>query len=162
MTSCLKDEKFLAFFFKRMRPNDLVPPRHPLYSYISPCGREMNFVLAEDVPIVFQGILTPQADPSDGRGVSHVGAKSKGGACEPRPQEYSKTEGGGGRQDRACHNTSGITHLLISTGGLKTPFIPSELRVSRESGRLYHPFSWGFSGKSRGCKSGCGEQGGSG
>ena len=47
----LTDEKFLNFFLKRLRVNDT--GRKPEYPYVSPCGREMNYVRCADRVIVF-------------------------------------------------------------------------------------------------------------
>ncbi|XP_012286384.1 UPF0598 protein CG30010 [Orussus abietinus] len=54
-TSCFKDKKFLAFFFKRLRTNNL--ERYKEFPYISLCGRERNFVRCDDLPIVFTHII---------------------------------------------------------------------------------------------------------
>lgn len=51
-TSCFKDKAFLDFFFKRLRarrPDD----GHPDYPFVSPCGRELNFIKSENTPIVY-------------------------------------------------------------------------------------------------------------
>ncbi|MBI3394387.1 MAG: DUF4505 family protein [Spirochaetia bacterium] len=47
----LTDEPFLRFFFKHVKDNDT--GRHLEYPFISPCGREMNFVKPADTPVVF-------------------------------------------------------------------------------------------------------------
>lgn len=56
MATCLKEPKFLNFFFKRLVPNTLDEGAQylPSYNYVSPCGRELNFVRAEDTGLVFQ------------------------------------------------------------------------------------------------------------
>jgi hypothetical protein len=46
ITSCLKSDKFLDFFFSRLRPNDT--GLHLDYPLCSPCGREMNFIKPAD------------------------------------------------------------------------------------------------------------------
>ena len=46
------DAKFLDFFFKRLKPNDT--GENPDYPYISPCGKEMNFIRSEGAPFVFR------------------------------------------------------------------------------------------------------------
>jgi len=48
----LKEPKFLDFFFRQLRVNDL-GKYLPTYQYLSPCGREMNFVRAADTGVVF-------------------------------------------------------------------------------------------------------------
>ncbi|KAJ3117673.1 hypothetical protein HDU96_005958 [Phlyctochytrium bullatum] len=61
LTSCFKDKKFLDFFFTRLQVNHYGWDRgdgHTDYRYVSPCGREVNFIKSEDAPIVFHD-LTP-------------------------------------------------------------------------------------------------------
>ncbi len=50
--TALTDPKFLNFFFKNLRPNTtgFFEDRYP---FVSPCGKEMNFLQPEDTPIVF-------------------------------------------------------------------------------------------------------------
>jgi hypothetical protein len=54
ITSCLKDRRMLDFFFSRVRPNatGLFPGE---YRFVSPCGKEMNYIGCSDTPIVFSG-----------------------------------------------------------------------------------------------------------
>jgi len=51
----LKETRFLDFFFKRLRQNDIADGTQylPKYQYVSPCGVELNFVRAEDRGMVF-------------------------------------------------------------------------------------------------------------
>ncbi|XP_003744318.1 UPF0598 protein CG30010 [Galendromus occidentalis] len=51
-TSCFKEHKFLEFFFRRVRVND-VGFYGDEFPYVSPCGVEMNYIKCDDVPIVF-------------------------------------------------------------------------------------------------------------
>lgn len=52
-TSCLKDDKFLNFFFKNLRPNE--SGKNLEFPFVSPCWGEMNYVKAETgYPIVFR------------------------------------------------------------------------------------------------------------
>ncbi|XP_037580228.1 UPF0598 protein CG30010 [Dermacentor silvarum] len=55
-TSCFKEKKFLEFFFRRLRHND-TGKYEAEFPFISPCGREMNFVHCDDVPFVFTHIV---------------------------------------------------------------------------------------------------------
>lgn len=55
-TSCFKDKKFLAFFFKRLKRNDTDRYRED-FPYISLCGVERNFVRCDDLPIVFTKVI---------------------------------------------------------------------------------------------------------
>ncbi|XP_065200599.1 UPF0598 protein CG30010-like isoform X2 [Planococcus citri] len=54
-TSCFKDKQFLHFFFKRLKKNDT--DRYPDFPYLSPCGREKNYVRCDDCPVVFTHVL---------------------------------------------------------------------------------------------------------
>ncbi len=56
--TCLKDKKFLDFFFKQLRPNKTA--FHSQITYISPCGNELNFLIVDDpvAPIVFSELKT--------------------------------------------------------------------------------------------------------
>jgi hypothetical protein len=55
-TSCFKDKKFLQFFFKRIKFNE--SDRYKDFPYISICGRELNYIRCDDVPLVFTHILS--------------------------------------------------------------------------------------------------------
>ncbi|KAI8597790.1 hypothetical protein EDD21DRAFT_384514 [Dissophora ornata] len=57
-TSCYKDPKFLDFFITRVKPN--TTSLFPEYAWLSPCGKEFNFVEAADTPIVFHGLKEGQ------------------------------------------------------------------------------------------------------
>lgn len=59
VTTCLKSEKFLNFFFSRLRANNT--GLHEEYPLVSPCGREMNFIKAEDTGIVFTHVSQAHA-----------------------------------------------------------------------------------------------------
>ena len=54
----LCDPRFLDFFFKRLRENDT--GRFPEFGFLSPCAGELNFVRAEDRPIVFHRLRDNQ------------------------------------------------------------------------------------------------------
>lgn len=56
-TSCFKEKQFLKFLTARIKKNDLDPPRYPEFPFISPCGKEMNFIQCEDRPIVFTELI---------------------------------------------------------------------------------------------------------
>ena len=56
IATCLKEPKFLDFFFRQMRVNNLPEGskhRENGYNFLSPCGRELNFVRAADTALVF-------------------------------------------------------------------------------------------------------------
>ncbi|CAM9485701.1 unnamed protein product [Choristocarpus tenellus] len=114
--------QFLSGFFKRLKPNNLVPTRHPSYPFVSPCGRELNFVLPLDVPIVFNDLIATASNQKN--------VKAKLG-------------------NSAGTHTITTSHCLVSSGGLLTPWNPASLRVSQRSGRMYHPTLWGTVGSCR-------------
>ena len=51
ISNLFPDTKFLEFFFKRLRYNK--SESYPEFPYVSLCGREMNYVRCDDLPIVF-------------------------------------------------------------------------------------------------------------
>lgn len=58
-TSCFKDEKFLKFFYSRLMKNSISNNYfNQGYQWISPCGIEMNYVMVEDVPLVYTTLTT--------------------------------------------------------------------------------------------------------
>ncbi|XP_071493963.1 UPF0598 protein CG30010-like [Diadema antillarum] len=60
--TCFKDTKFLAFFFRRLKTNNLDHYKEH-FPYLSPCGPERNFVRCDDCPIVFTKIIPDPDDP---------------------------------------------------------------------------------------------------
>ncbi len=54
----LEDQRFLAFFFSRLRPN--TGDYHSECPYVSPCGPEQNYVSTSDSPIVFMRLTEPK------------------------------------------------------------------------------------------------------
>ncbi|WP_052608300.1 DUF4505 family protein [Leptonema illini] len=50
----LTDTRFLDFFFTHLKPNP--GPLHPEYAFLSPCGREMNYIKSSS-PIVFRALM---------------------------------------------------------------------------------------------------------
>ncbi|XP_074646323.1 UPF0598 protein CG30010-like [Tubulanus polymorphus] len=59
-TSCFKEKKFLEFFFHRLKFNDT--DRYKDFPYLSPCGREKNYIRCDDLPIVFTHVIPDQQD----------------------------------------------------------------------------------------------------
>ena len=55
------EKAFLEFFFKRLRLNET--DRYPEFPYLSPCGRERNYVRCDDKAIVYTHII--EGDESD-------------------------------------------------------------------------------------------------
>ncbi|XP_064598732.1 UPF0598 protein CG30010-like [Liolophura sinensis] len=71
-TSCFKEKKFLEFFFSRLKINDSGKYEDE-FPYLSPCGRERNFVRCDDRPIVYTHVL-PSSTPEDNDRLSYAGA----------------------------------------------------------------------------------------
>ncbi|XP_069112642.1 UPF0598 protein CG30010-like [Argopecten irradians] len=55
-TSCFKEKDFLSFFFKRLKLNETTRYRAD-FPFLSPCGRERNYIRCDDRPIVYTHIL---------------------------------------------------------------------------------------------------------
>lgn len=55
-TSCFKEKKFLEFFFNRIRQNKTGRYEEE-FPYVSPCGRERNYIRCDDVPIVYTHVI---------------------------------------------------------------------------------------------------------
>ena len=55
-TSCFKEKQFLKFFFSRLKVND-TGRYYPDFPFLSPCGRERNFIRCDDLPVVFTNVL---------------------------------------------------------------------------------------------------------
>lgn len=64
------EKKFLEFFFRRLRRNE-TGKYEAEFPFVSPCGREMNFVRCDDLPFVFTHVVQlPQegAKPAASKG----------------------------------------------------------------------------------------------
>lgn len=83
-TSCFKEKAFLQFFFKRIRLNEM--ERYPEFPFLSPCGRERNFIRCDDIPIVFTHIVEKEM-PS---GTEYHLAYGNAGDLMTHPFEPSK------------------------------------------------------------------------
>ncbi|XP_025778706.1 UPF0598 protein C8orf82 homolog [Puma concolor] len=60
--TCFKDPQFLVTFFSRLRPNH--SGRYEAsFPFLSPCGRERNFLRCEDRPVVFTHLLASGSGP---------------------------------------------------------------------------------------------------
>lgn len=71
IATSLKSDQFLNFFFKQLRRNDRVPRRSPdgvipfeEYPFLSPCGKEKNYVKCADVPLVFHTLAESDDGPT--------------------------------------------------------------------------------------------------
>jgi hypothetical protein len=67
-TSCFKDKAFLSFFYSRLRVARSTDPGYGVYGaafpWVSPCGAELNWIRAEDTPIVFTELRPDKEDPT--------------------------------------------------------------------------------------------------
>ncbi|XP_067824671.1 UPF0598 protein C8orf82 homolog isoform X1 [Heptranchias perlo] len=72
--TCFKDKQFLVFFFKQLRKNST--GRYQEFPYVSPCGRERNFVRCDDLPVVFTHLMKGEG-PEEGELLSYGGAGDK-------------------------------------------------------------------------------------
>lgn len=54
-TSCFKEKKFLKFFFSQIKLNKT--DRYKEFPFLSPCGRERNFIRCDDLPCVFTHLI---------------------------------------------------------------------------------------------------------
>ncbi|KAJ1633062.1 hypothetical protein T492DRAFT_984105 [Pavlovales sp. CCMP2436] len=61
LATCVKGERPLDFFFAQLRPNTtgLFEREYP---FVSPCGKELSYVAAEDTPIVFSELFLGASD----------------------------------------------------------------------------------------------------
>lgn len=60
--TCFKDPQFLVTFFSRLRPNR--SGRYEAsFPFLSPCGRERNFLRCDDRPVVFTHLLAAGPGP---------------------------------------------------------------------------------------------------
>lgn len=62
-TTCFKDPQFLVTFFSRLRPNRS-GRYEAAFPFLSPCGRERNFLRCDDRPVVFTHLLAPGRGPA--------------------------------------------------------------------------------------------------
>ena len=60
VATCLKDVNFLNMFFKAMRRNDHNVEMQDRYPFVSPCGRELNFISCAATPVVFSRLENGQ------------------------------------------------------------------------------------------------------
>ena len=65
----LTEKKFLQFFFRRLKPYDAGRYSRN-FPYVSLCGRELNFVRCDDLPIVYTHVI----DTPDGEHLTYAHA----------------------------------------------------------------------------------------
>jgi len=115
-TSCFKDKEFLAFFFHRLKLNETGNYEEE-FPYLSPCGRERNYVRCDDVPIVFTHFL-------GGLGVDEMQEKGEEEELRRGAEEVQQrpTLSWGGADDK-----------------LTVAFEPQRICMLPSTGRVYHP-----------------------
>lgn len=59
-TSCFKEKKFLRFFFNQLRINNT--NRYKEFPFLSPCGKERNYIRVDDCPFVFTHVTSKEVD----------------------------------------------------------------------------------------------------
>lgn len=106
----MTDKKFLDFFFKRLKVNN-TGRYHDYFPYVSPCGREMNYIRCDDLPIVFNQLLK-----QDRQVIEDIRTHSS--------QLSTPTD--------ELLSYGGVDTLTV-------PFQPEKLIMFPESGRIYHP-----------------------
>eukprot|EP00040_Diaphanoeca_grandis_P012557 m.63641 g.63641 ORF g.63641 m.63641 type:complete len:293 (+) comp23315_c0_seq1:220-1098(+) len=65
-TNAFKDKAFLRFFFSRLRKIRSTDPGFDSYAadfqWVSPCGRELNFIRCDDTPVVYDQLIQDSSD----------------------------------------------------------------------------------------------------
>ncbi|XP_063777192.1 UPF0598 protein C8orf82 homolog [Pseudophryne corroboree] len=72
--TCFKDKQFLVFFFKQVQRNKSGRYEEH-FPYVSPCGRERNYIRCDDRPVVFTHLLGDE--PSGAQQLSYCGGGDK-------------------------------------------------------------------------------------
>lgn len=114
IATSLKSAKFLDFFFTQLRPNPSDGLYADEYPFISPCGKEMNFVRPFELrsPIVFYELTSPPTKTADAQdGVS---------------------------ESQISNTANESDHVLIYGATLQESFDPSALVMDTTEGRLFH------------------------
>ena len=145
MVAILTDKKFLAFFFRRIKPNttDRYQGEFP---YISPCGPEINYIRCDDLPIVFTHLLD-----RDGHVIEDISTYGQTEPDSEGQQEHSRVLGNSNldlkvtiSQELRAQQERGTKRSTerLSYGGagssLTQPFQPEKLCMLPDSGRVYH------------------------
>ena len=110
------DKPFLAFFFKRLKVNTTSKYSED-FPFISPCGRELNYIRCYDRPVVFQHVVDWHGNTIEYEEIA----------------TFSDEQG-----------SQNVTEQLSYGGvgcGLVTNFQPHLLHMSPVNGHVYHPAS---------------------
>uniref|UniRef100_A0A3B3ZPQ6 Uncharacterized protein n=1 Tax=Periophthalmus magnuspinnatus TaxID=409849 RepID=A0A3B3ZPQ6_9GOBI len=161
--TCFKDKQFLVFFFTRLRLNQSGRYEED-FPFVSPCGRERNFVRCDDRPIVFTHLI--QGGHSETEALSYCGGADKLTAAF-RP-EALYMHPGTGRVYHPCSDRTGGVGLVRSALAieLSTNFVYAT--DESQSGQPSH-FIWGgkrheltneLAGHFPSGEDGCGQHGG--
>ena len=120
-----RDKVFLRDLFGRLRVND-TGLYNPPFPYVSPCGRELNFVVPEDplTPYVFHSLTT--APPSA------IALSQKRITPSHKHKTQETGEEGEGEEEREVD-------VLVYGGDSFVEFEPDKLWIDAETGRMYHP-----------------------
>lgn len=128
----LPDKHFLVFFFSRLRSNQSGRYEED-FPYLSPCGRERNFLRCDDRPVVFTHLL-----PGDPELLSYCGGAEK--LAVPFQPEALFMHPVSGRVYHPCSEQGGGVGLVRSALAieLSPSFVYDE---DTEAGRPTH-FEW--------------------
>ena len=149
---CCVDKKFLEFFFKRVKLNT-TGQYESEFPYVSPCGREINYIHCDDLPIVFSQLLDSANTVIDD--VTGYGNRL---SDETLPESETM---GYRNAERTTKNSNSLSRTAtnavappsidasnpppagtsLAYGGtlsLTFPFQPSSLCMLPASGRVYH------------------------
>lgn len=142
--TCFKDKKFLVFFFTRLRSNQSGRYEED-FPFLSPCGRERNFVRCDDRPLVFTHLLqSPAGSPGvtgdDQELLSYCGGAEK--LSVPFRPEALYMHPVSGRVYHPCSEREGRVGLVRSALAIElSPFFV----YASEDGQSGQPahFLWG-------------------
>lgn len=107
--TCFKDKQFLVFFFSRLRFNQSGRYEED-FPYLSPCGRERNFLRCDDRPVVFTHLL--QGGDPEGELLSYCGGAEK--LTVPFRPESLYMHPDSGRVYHPCTQRTGAVGLVRS------------------------------------------------
>uniref|UniRef100_H3CL57 Chromosome 8 open reading frame 82 n=1 Tax=Tetraodon nigroviridis TaxID=99883 RepID=H3CL57_TETNG len=128
--TCFKDQAFLVFFFSRLRSNQTGRYQDG-FPFLSPCGRERNFLRCDDRPVVFSHLL-----PGDPELLSYCGGGERlAVAFQPEALFVHPLSG---RLYHPCPEQAGGVGLVRSALAmeLSPAFLP------QEGGRRPTHFEW--------------------
>ncbi|KNC46447.1 UPF0598 protein C8orf82 [Thecamonas trahens ATCC 50062] len=131
-----RDVTFLNDLFTRLKANKTGLYVDDGYDYVSPCGRELNFVTTEDItPYVFHTLHRLPGDSAAAPGACAAAA------VEPAHGTDADGACAAGRDaaplEAADCDDDGVD-VLVYGAAMYVPFQPDALWIS-EAGRMYHP-----------------------